>query len=506
MGRPDSRGAEEAPRMNLTPSETHTIVLGALLALFLSALDQTIVATALPSIGRELGDFELISWVVTAYLLTSTCATPILGKLSDLYGRRLMLLGCLIVFMIASALCALSSSMAMLIVARAVQGLGGGGLLTLAQTVIADVVAPRERGRYAAYFATVWAGSALIGPTLGGALTQYAGWPWIFWINLPLGLLALGIVDRALRKLPVPRVKARIDVASVGLLTLGTVALLLGLSWGGTTFPWASAPVAAAAAAALLGGWLFFRRQARTEEPILPPRFLGDAVVGPVLLSVFLAFGGYLVLAVLAPTYLQVALQVGTGTVGLLMIPLMVSTTVTASLSGRYITRTGTYRRPPMIGLPVAIAAVLVLAALATHASPFVASGLLMVVGLGVGPIFPASMVAAQNAAATRDLGAVTGAVGFSRALGGAILVAAGSALVLGLIVAWSPSVASVSGLEELVRRPLGGDERITIARAFGVLFAAVAAVFALSLLTYLRVEHRPLRSRTHGSADSGAG
>lgn len=491
--------------MNLTQSEVRTIVLGALLALFLSALDQTIVATALPSIGRELGDFELISWVVTAYLLTSTCATPILGKLSDLYGRRLMLLGCLILFLAASALCALSTSMTMLIASRALQGLGGGGLLTLAQTVIADVVAPRERGRYSAYFATVWAGSALIGPTLGGALTQYVGWPWIFWINLPLGLLALVIIDRSLRKLPVPRIKARIDFVSIALLTLGTTALLLGLSWGGTAFPWASLPVVAAVAVAVLGGWLFFRRQSRVAEPILPPRFLGDAVVGPVLLSVFLAFGGYLVLAVLAPTYLQVALQADTGEVGLLMIPLMVSTTITASLCGRSITRTGTYRRPPLLGLPVAIVASLALAAVATHTTPLVASGLLMIVGFGVGPIFPASMVASQNAAAIRDLGAVTGAVGFSRALGGAILVAAGSALVLGLIVAWSPSVASVSGLEELVRRPLSEAERSDVAGAFAVLFAAVAAVFALSLVTYLRVEHRPLRSQTH-NADSGAG
>ncbi|MGK9233732.1 MFS transporter [Inquilinus limosus] len=490
--------------MNLSQSEIHTIVLGALLALFLSALDQTIVATALPSIGRELGDFELISWVVTSYLLTSTCATPILGKLSDLYGRRLMLLACLVVFLIASALCALSSTMTMLIAARALQGLGGGGLLTLAQTVIADVVAPRERGRYAAYFATVWAGSALIGPTLGGALTQYAGWPWIFWINLPLGLVALAIVERSLRKLPVPRVRSRIDFTSIGLLSLGTVALLLGLSWGGTAFPWASPPVIAAAVVAIAGSWLFFRRQARVEEPVLPPRFLGDAVVGPVLLSVFLAFGGYLALAVLAPTYLQVALRAGTGEVGLMMIPLMVSTTVTASLSGRYITRTGTYRRPPVIGLPVAILAVLALAAVATHATPLVASGLLMIVGLGVGPIFPASMVAAQNAAPVRDLGAVTGAIGFSRALGGAVLVAAGTTLVLGLIVAWSPSVASVSGLEELVRRPLTEAERSDVARAFAVLFAAVAAVFALSLLTYLRVEHRPLRTQTHGGGDGG--
>jgi EmrB/QacA subfamily drug resistance transporter len=494
--------------MSLSQSEIRTIVIGALLALFLSALDQTIVATALPSIGRELGDFQLISWVVTAYLLTSTCATPILGKLSDLYGRRPLLLACLCVFLGASVLCALSTSMTMLIASRALQGLGGGGLLTLAQTVIADVVAPRDRGRYAAYFATVWAASALIGPTLGGVLTQYVGWPWIFWINLPLGLLALGIVDRALRKLPVRRIKARIDFVSIALLVLGTVSLLLGLSWGGTTFPWASLPMLAATVIAIAAGWLFFRRQARADEPILPPRFLGDAVVGPVLLAVFLAFGGYLMLAVLAPTYLQVALQAQTGEVGLMMIPLMLSTTITASLSGRYISRTGTYRRPPVIGLPIAIVATVVLAFCATSATPIVASGLLMLIGLGLGPIFPASMVAAQNAAAARDMGAVTGAIGFSRALGGAILVAAGSALVLGLIVAWSPSVASVTGLEDLVRRPLAAAERLEIARAFAVMFGVAAGIFLLSLLTYLRVEQRPLRSQTHhhAGADGGAG
>jgi EmrB/QacA subfamily drug resistance transporter len=488
--------------MSLTQSEVRTIVIGALLAMFLSALDQTIVATALPSIGRELGDFELISWVVTVYLLTSTCATPILGKLSDLYGRRPLLLICLFVFLGASVLCALSTSMVMLIAARAVQGLGGGGLLTLAQTVIADVVAPRDRGRYAAYFATVWAGSALIGPTLGGVLTEYVGWPWIFWVNLPLGALALVTVDRALRKLPVRRVRAPIDFASIGLLTFGTTALLLGLSWGGTTFPWLSLPIVAALAAAALGGWLFFRRQARADEPILPPRFLGDTVVGPVLAAVFLAFGGYLVLAVLAPTYLQVALRAPVGEVGLMMIPLMLSTTITASLSGRYVTRTGTYRRPPLIGLPVAIAALLALAAVAEHATPLIASGLLMIAGFGVGPIFPASMVAAQNAVTGRDLGAVTGAIGFSRALGGAILIAAASALVLGLIVAWVPSVGTVSGLEDLVRRPVTDTERTDVARAFAIMFAGVAGVFALSLAIYARVAHRPLRERP----DMGAG
>ena len=188
---------------NLSPSDVRAVVIGALLALFLSALDQTIVATALPPIAADLGGFTLISWVVTAYLLTSTCVTPIVGKLSDLYGRRRILNICLVLFMIGSALCALAPSMPLLILFRALQGLGGGGLLTVGQTVIADVVSPRERGRYAGHFAVVWGSASVLGPTAGGLLTQYYGWPWIFWINIPFGLLALLIADRALRKLPI---------------------------------------------------------------------------------------------------------------------------------------------------------------------------------------------------------------------------------------------------------------------------------------------------------------
>ena len=179
------------------------IVIGALLALFLSALDQTIVATALPPIAKSLGNFSLISWVVTSYLLTSSCVTPIAGKLSDLYGRRRVLRVCLATFMITSALCALAPNMPALIVARALQGLGGGGLVTLGQTIIADVVSPRERGRYSGYFSIVWGSASLLGPLVGGIVTQYYGWPWIFWLNLPFSLAALLFCDRALRRLPV---------------------------------------------------------------------------------------------------------------------------------------------------------------------------------------------------------------------------------------------------------------------------------------------------------------
>src|SRR6266851_3882614 len=429
-----------SPRpMNLAPSEVRIIVTGAMLAMFLSALDQTIVATALPPIARDLGDFALISWVITAYLLTSTCVTPIVGKLSDLYGRRRLLIICLVVFMVGSALCALAPDMVALILARALQGLGGGGLITLAQAIVADVVSPRERGRYAGYFAICWASSALLGPTLGGILTQYYGWPWIFWINLPLGLAALLIAERALRKLPVEHRRSPIDYASIALLSGATVLLLLVLSLGGQRLAWTSPEILALATLAVVLGILFVRAQRRSGEPILPPRFLGDPVVGPSLAAIFIIYGGYLVLAVLA---------------------------------------------------------LAVLALLAEHLSTTVASLIFMVAGFGMGPIFPCSTVAAQNAVDRRDLGAVSGAIGFARALGGAILVAAASALVLGLIAGALPETGHLASLEDLARQILPDDARLAVARAFGIMFGAVAACFALGLALFSRVEDRALHDR----------
>ena len=358
----------------LTPADIRAIIIGALLALFLSALDQTIVATALPPIARDLGNFELISWVVTAYLVTSTCVTPIVGKLSDLYGRRPVLRVCLVVFILGSGLCALAPGMVPLILARALQGVGGGGLITLAQTIIGDVVTPRERGRYSAYFSVVWASSSLLGPTLGGVLTEELGWPWIFWINLPLGAVALLIADRALRKLPTEHHRSPIDYAGIGLLSGSTVALLMVLSLGGKRLPWTAAETLTLGAAVLVLGGLFVRQQLRAAEPILPPRFVEDGVIRPVLCSIFIIFGSYLAIAVLTPIYFQVALGAPVSKAGLLMIPLTLSSVITANMAGRYSQRSGRYKRPPLLGLPVAIVTLAIVALFANSLSPLGAS------------------------------------------------------------------------------------------------------------------------------------
>lgn len=484
--------------MLLTPSDIRTIIAGALLGIFLSALEQTIVATALPSIAADLGGFTLISWVVTAYLLTSVCVTPIFGKLSDVYGRRRMMTLSLGIFLAGSALCALAPDMATLILARAVQGVGGGGLITVAQAVIADVVAPRDRGKYAAYFSGVWAMSALLGPLLGGLLAEHAGWSWIFWLNLPLGLAALVISDRALRKLPVPRGRASIDYAGILLLTAATVLLLLLLSYGGKAIPWISwQALALGAATAVLAG-AFAMRQRIVADPVLPPRLIADRVVGPVLVSVFVIFGAYLAIAVLSPVYFQVALGVSASSAGLLMIPPLFSTSLAAAVAGRWSKRSGRYRKAPLVSLPFAVAGLVLLGFAAHRLPPGAVALILAAVGFGIGPIFPCSMVAAQNAVAARDIGTVSGAVGFARALGGAVATAAASALVLGL----SAGVAAKAGgglenLEELARSSLEPGVRLAVAEAFGILYWALAGTLVVGLLLFARVEDRVLHGRS---------
>lgn len=469
------------------------IIGGAMIAIFLAALDQTIVATALPSIARDLGDVASLSWVVTAYLVTSICATAIAGKLSDVYGRRRLMLAALVVFIAASVLCALAQSMTALIVARAVKGIGGGALVTLAQTVIADVVSPRERGRYAAHFSGMWALASLLGPTLGGLVTEFLSWHWIFWINLPFGLVALVTVDGVLRKLPVRRFPSRIDVPSMVLLPITTTAALLALSWGGVSYPWLSPQIGGAVLLALVVGWLFWRRQHRLEEPIFAPGFLSDTVVGRVLPAMFLAFAAYLALAVTMPVFMQLVLRLSPGDIGLMMIPLTFSTSITAYLAGRYVRRTADYRRPPMLAFPLAIVAALLFAAVAPQAGPIVTSVLLLVIGLGLGPMFPTAVVAVQNAVRMRDVGAVTGVLGYARSLGGAVGAATATTLVLTLV----SGSGQLTGLDDLVRVQLGDEDRKLVAGAFRWLFFAIAIVLAAAMAIYARVELRPLRENS---------
>src|SRR3954464_7792593 len=256
-----------APRAPLTPGEVHTILLSLMLTMFLAALDQTIVATALPTIGRQFHDVTSLSWVITAYLLASTAVAPVFGTLSDIYGRRAMIIAAMSLFIVGSVLCAVAPSMPMLILARGLQGLGGGGIMPVVQTVISDVVSPRERGQYQAYFSSVWMVGGILGPVIGGVFAEHLHWSMIFWINLPLAAAALVLLLPRMKKIPVFHRKRKVDWLGGVLLMASAVVFMLVLTWGGTRFPWLSPTVLAMVGGAVALAVTFVWHGARGGAP-----------------------------------------------------------------------------------------------------------------------------------------------------------------------------------------------------------------------------------------------
>lgn len=487
--------------MTPSPTEVRWILTGTMLAMFLAALEQTIIATALPPIAADLGGFDRLSWVVTAYLLSATCVTPIVGKLSDLYGRRRLFGLSIVVFLIGSTMCALAPSMLWLVIGRAVQGIGGGGVMTMAQATVADVVPPRERGRYSAWFAIVWAVSGVLGPILGGLIAGHVGWPWIFWINLPFGAVALVMIDRTMRRLPVTPRPVRIDVWGILMLVSSTLAALWVLSTARTAADWTSTLSLALLGGAAVGFLAFWRWQAASADPVIPPRFLADRAVGPVLGASFVIYGTYVAVAVLMPVYLQIGLGAPVEEAGILMIVLLVPSTVTAAMAGRWARRSGRYKAPPILGLAVATVGIAGLALRAGGATPLGAAPWLALIGLGIGPFFPMSMLAVQNAVKQADIGAVSGTITFARSLGGAVLTAAVSSLLLATIAAALPEVGAVASLEELAHRDLPAAARAVVAAAFVPMLWACAAAFVAGGALFALAEERILR----GAAPAGA-
>ena len=326
-------------------------MLGIMLAMFLGALDQTIVATALPTIGRHFANLGDLSWVVTAYLLTATAVTPLYGKLSDIHGRRAMMLIAICIFVVGSLACALAPSMTALVFARALQGAGGGGLIALAQTIIADIVSPRERGRYQGYIGAVFAASSIGGPVLGGFLTQHVDWSLIFWINLPLGLAALGMTSNVLKRVPyVPR-KHKLDVIGAALMMAAAVALLLALSWGGRRFDWISAEFGALLATSTVLWGLFAWRLVVAEEPFLPIAVLANPVVRCAALAGGCSMATLVGMTIFVPLYFEVVMHMSASQSGLALIPQLGATVVFSTVTGRLMTHVVHYKRMPLIGL-----------------------------------------------------------------------------------------------------------------------------------------------------------
>ena len=397
------------------------IVLAGLMAgMLLAALDQSIVGTALPRIVSELGGLDQLSWVVTAYLLTSTAATPLWGKISDLYGRRPIFQAAIGMFLVGSVLSALSQNMIELVAFRAVQGIGGGGLMALAFAVIGDIIPPRERGRYQGYFGVVFGVSSVAGPLLGGWFTDGPGWRWIFWINIPIGLAALVVTSWALR-MPKVRRNHQIDYLGAATIVAAVSSLLLYLSWRGVEYGWTEPWALALLGASVLLTLLFVLIESRAAEPIIPLRMFRNPVFSVSnafgLLTGFVMFGTIVYL----PFYLQVVKGMSPTVSGLAMLPMVAGIFSTSISSGQLITRTGRYKIYPVIGGAVIAVGVWLLSRLHADSTMWTVGVYAYVVGLGLGLTMATVMTAVQNSVEMRDMGTATSSLTFFRSMGGAL-------------------------------------------------------------------------------------
>ncbi|MEW2426725.1 MDR family MFS transporter [Micromonospora sp. NPDC047644] len=413
--------ASDAPVLNR--QQIRLLMLGLMTGMLLAALDQTIVGTALPTIVGELGGINHYSWVVTAYLLASTASTPLYGKMADLYGRRPVFLFSIGTFLVGSLLAGLSQNMTQLIVTRGIQGLGAGGLLTLAFTIISDVVSPRERGKYQGLFGAVFGISSVAGPLVGGYFAE-TDWRWIFYINVPLAILAIVVCYHVMRLIPFERRDHSIDWLGAGLLVAGVSSLLLALSWGGNEYAWGSGVIITLFVVGAVLGVLFVLQEARVAEPILPLRLFRSAtfaLANSALLIIGLVMFGSIIFI---PLYLQIVKGASPTQSGLLMLPMMAGIIITSILTGRAMTRIGRYKWFPVAGSVTLLAGMFLFTQLEVATSLWVAFGFMVVIGVGLGLCMQSLILAVQNAVSVRDLGAGTSSATFFRSLGGSFGVA----------------------------------------------------------------------------------
>ncbi|MFE4531197.1 MFS transporter [Streptomyces anulatus] len=404
----------------ISPRKVRMVFLGLMLTLLLAALDQMIVATALPKIVGELHGLEKMSWAVTAYLLASTIVLPLYGKLGDLFGRKGVFQFAIVVFIIGSALAGWSRTMDELIAFRAVQGIGGGGLMIGVQAIIADIVPARERGRYMGLIGAVFGLASVAGPLLGGFFTDHASWRWCFYINVPFGLVTLAVIAVVL-KLPRPAVRPRLDVLGAVLLAVASTCLVLVTSWGGTEYAWGSTTILGLAAGAVVTTVLFVAAEHRAAEPIIPLRLFRDSVfnvtglVGAVVGIALFGAASYL------PTYLQMVDGASATESGLLMLPMMMGIVGGSIVSGQLITRTGRYRIYPILGSAVSVVGMWLLSLLEADTSPLAYSFYQAVLGIGIGLVMSVLVLAVQNSVRPSDLGTATSANNYFRQIGGSV-------------------------------------------------------------------------------------
>ena len=486
--------------------DASVVFAGLLLVMFLGALDQTIMATALPTIAGDLGGLSELTWVVTVYVLAAAATTPLWGKLSDLLGRRELLRIALAIFLVASALSGLAQSIGELIAFRTLQGVGAGGVMTLAMASVGDIVAPRERGRYQGYIQAVFVLASVAGPLLGGLLVDHLSWRWVFYVNVPLGLAAFGLLGRQ-PAAAAQRRDARIDLLGAVLLAGAVSAGLLVTVWGGDRYAWDSAQILALVivAVALVAGFIW--QEHRAAEPVLPLRLFRDRVFVVVSAGAFLATLSLFAAIVFLPLFLQLVTGATATTSGLLVLPMLLASTFSTVVSGRLMTRAGRYKVFPIIGFALMSAGLALLATLGAASGRGPAMVYMAVFGLGFGLTTQVLVVAVQNAVERRELGTATASVNLFRALGGSVGVAVyGAVFAAGLRYALPrhlPGQAGgidahgIQGSPDRIRMlsaPIRHGVAVSVADALHGVFLVATPIAVVGLLVVLFLSERPLR------------
>ena len=503
----------------ISRSQMVWLMTGLSLGLFLSSTEQSVVATALPTMAGELGQSDRIAWVVSAYLITSTISTPIYGKMSDLFGRRLIYLTAIAMFSIGSILCGLAPTMNTLVVSRAVQGLGGGGLLSMSFVIVGDVVSPRERGRYIGLFTSVFTVAAISGPLWGGLLVDGPGWRWVFWTVVPLSAITFGVSAFALR-LPFATRRRPIDWVGIALLIVASTALILVPIWGGQAYAWLSWPVLVAAIVGIVATILFVIQEGRAEEPVIPLHLFKDRTILAVFVMGAGIMGALLALSTFMPLFLQISTGASATRSGLIMVPQTVAISLTATISGFLVTRTGHYKWTLVAGPIVAVAGMVGLTGIGVGTTALSVGPVLFLLGCGLGLIFPNLTLSIQNTVDPQDLGIGTSTGNFFRSMGGAFGAAVGGSILASRLGSELTSrlgaerLADVGGARGLIRTPsaiqdlpvdLREAARESVAASVTHLIWLIVPVLVVVLVAGLFVRERPLRTTSNVGGDRSA-
>ena len=471
----------------LTHKDLRLFVIGAMLPVLIGAMDNTILATALPTIGRDLNDIRNLPWLITVFLLASTACMPLYGKIADIHGRRLTLCVALAIHLVGSLICALAPSMAMLIFGRVVQGIGAAGLTSIPIVVLGDIAAPKERGKYSAYFAVTSTTAGACGPALGGFLSDAWHWSAIFWLAIPLDLLALLVTSTMLRRLPRYERPHRLDLIGAALIVAASVSFMLGLNLAGVRYEWTSAPILALFGGALVGIGLFVRRLLTAPEPLIPLAVLRHPIVRSATIANACGWSAIVGLNIFLPIYLQSVVGLSATDAGLSLIVLMASLNISAGIGGQVLCRVTHYKALPIAGLVVAIGSVILLALWADRLTPVTFQVLLLLIGAGFGPTPSMASVVVQNVVERHHLGIAFGTMNFSRNLFSTILIAILGALVLAVTSSLGPGAGELRGA-----LPPGSAEAVD---AFRRAFIMVAVCLSISLVAVVMIEQRPLRT-----------